>query len=187
MAAIKFYRETTLPSSLQPYAVYVVAPATKPDHIELYVTNNDGTKARRVVNEEDIRAIVSASLSSASNIQVVNDINARDGLNPTSTVYVFVKDATGDGSVQAGGATYLFDTATSSWIKVSEAESMDIATTWDALTGKPSSSVARIDQAVANTHTHANKTQLDKIGEDGEGNLTYGGKPVTTAWASVRW
>lgn len=186
-ASIKFYRETALPGVLQPYGVYVIAPASKPDHIELYVTNNDGTKARRIVNEEDIRALVNASLTAVSNIQVVENIGARDGLNPTSTVYVYVKDATGDGSVKAGGATYLWDTGTSAWVKISEAESMDIATTWDALTGKPDSSAAQIDQAVTNMHTHTNMTQLNKIGEDGQGNLTYGGQPVATSWSTTGW
>lgn len=187
MASIKFYRETALPSVLQPYAVYVIAPAAKPDHVEIYVTNNDGTKARRVINEADIQAMINASLASANNIQVVADIAARNALKPTSAVYVYVKNASKDASVKSGGATYLWDATATAWVKISEAESMDIITTWDAMTGKPSSSPAQIDQAVTNMHTHANKTQLDKIGEDGQGNLTYGGNSVATSWTTTGW
>jgi len=46
--------------------------------------------------------------------------------------------------------------------------------------------VAAIDLAVTNTHTHANKTQLDKIAEDVSGDPTYGGTNFvmsgTIAW-----
>lgn len=38
----------------------------------------------------------------------------------------------------------------------------------------------RVGTAVAQAHTHTNKTQLDKIGEDAGGNMTYGGLPVFT-------
>lgn len=118
---------------------------------------------------------------------MVADIAARDALAPTGSWQVFVRDATGDPTVGAGGAMYLWDTANSAWVKTMESESLDIALTWGALQGKPNSSVANIDDAVAKRHTHANKTELDKIGQNVEGDLTYGGVPVRTQWASTGW
>lgn len=35
--------------------------------------------------------------------------------------------------------------------------------TWDAISGKPSSTPTQLDQAVTNSHTHSNKTEIDKV------------------------
>lgn len=72
-------------------------------------------------------------------------------------------------------------------MKISEAESMDITLNWSDIVGKPTSSAAAIDAAVSNSHTHLNKTQLDKVGEDGNGDMTYNSQNIrarleTTAW-----
>lgn len=186
MATFKIFRETALPGSLQPYAMYVVAPASKPGYIELYVTDAAGTATRRLLTQEDIQALIDSSLMAISQIQIVPDIAARDALAPTSTVYVYVQDATGDVTVASGGATYLYNVAGPAWVKISEAESMDVTLNWSALVGRPSSSVADIDDAVTKRHTHANKTELDKIGEAG-GELTYNGVQVKTEWGSTGW
>ena len=66
---------------------------------------------------------------------------------------------------------------------------MDLVFSWDKLTGKPASSASAIDQAVSNSHTHDNKNYLDKIGQNGEGHLTYNGETVTgaTQWITTNW
>lgn len=186
MATFKIFRETALPGTLEPYAIYVIAPAAKPDYVEIYVTNAAGTTARRMLKQEDIQALIDASMAAASNIQIVADIAARNALTPTSAIYVYVRDATGDGTVASGGATYLYDLTNTAWVKVSEAESLDVALTWAALSGKPTSSVANIDDAVTKRHTHANLTELNKISESG-GQLMYDGAFVTTQWSSTGW
>lgn len=186
MATFKIFRETTLPGTLQPYAMYVVAPASKPDYIELYVTNAAGTATRRLLTQADIQGLIDASLTAISQIQIVANIAARDALAPTTTLYVYVQDATGDATVASGGATYLYNVAGAAWVKISEAETMDVSLNWAALVGRPSSAVADIDDAVAKRHTHANKTELDKIGEAG-GELTYNGAQVKTEWGSTGW
>lgn len=186
MATFKVFRETVLPGVLAPQAVYFVAPVGKPNYVEVYVTNADGSAARRVLNEADITALISAQVSAVSQIQVVADIAARDALAPSSTVYVYVRNATGDATVTAGGATYLFDVANTAWVKVSESESMDLSLSWAAISGKPSSSAANIDDAVTKRHSHANMTELNKVGEAG-GELTYSGVQVKTEWSSNGW
>ena len=50
---------------------------------------------------------------------------------------------------------------------------------WAVITGKPSSAVADIDDAVAKRHEHANKAQLDKVGE-ADGVMTYDSKKIAT-------
>lgn len=183
MTPFKIYRETALPSPLQAYAVYLVAPPGKADYVEMYVTDATGGKARRIINETDVQAMIATSLSASGQMSVVDNIAARDRIvEPKGEVYVI--DATGDSTVKSGGARYLRHNG--QWIKTAETESMDLALTWAALQDKPAGSTAEIDDAVNKRHAHANKTQLDKIGEDG-GQLTYNGKAVTTAWASTGW
>lgn len=183
MTKLQIFRETALPSPLQGYAIYLVAPPTKPDYVEMYVTDATGSKARRVFDEDAVKALIASSLSSAGQMSVVDDIAARDAL-PSPKGEVYVLDATGDSTVKSGGARYLRHN--NRWIKTAETESMDLALTWAALQDKPVSGVADIDDAVTKRHQHANKTQLDKIGEE-DGQLTYGGKAVMTGWASTGW
>lgn len=183
---IKMYRETTLPGTLQPYSIYYIAPASKPNYVEIYVTNSTGT-AKRVIGEDDVNALINAALTSANEIKIVADIAARNALNPTKITYVYVQNATGDATVASGGATYMFNTTGSVWIKISEAESMDVVLNWSNIVGKPTSSAAAIDAAVSNSHTHTNKTQLDKVGEDAGGNFTYNGNIPYTKWESITW
>lgn len=175
MAALNIHRVTALPGTLEANSIYLVAPAAKPDYVEMYVTGNSASAVKRIINEDDILALIADAASAASAIDIVADIAARNALSPLTVTYVFVQDATGDATVASGGATYLYNPTASAWVKVSEAESLDIAVTWSALSGKPSSTVADIDDAVTKKHSHANKTQLDKIGQDANGNLTYDG------------
>ncbi|GBF44508.1 hypothetical protein LPTSP2_38110 [Leptospira ellinghausenii] len=72
-------------------------------------------------------------------VQIVNTIAERDALTPTVNLPVYVKDATGDTSVLIGGAFYLYELDSETWLKLSEMESMDIIQSWDNIVGKPTS------------------------------------------------
>jgi hypothetical protein len=181
------FRETALPGSLAPYAIYYIAPAGQPNHVEIYVTDATGTATRRVLTAADVQSLINTSIASASNLTIVSNIAARNALAPTTSRWAYVTDATGDATVASGGATYLYNPTGSTWIKTSEAEALDVVATWASLTGKPSSAVADIDDAVAKRHTHANATQLNKIGEDGSGNMTYNGSLPATGWTTTAW
>ena len=74
-----------------------------------------------------------------------------------------------------------------SWIKISEAESLDVVVDWSDITNKPTSSVADIDDAVSKRHNHTNKTELDKIGENANELFTYNGVLPLTGWQSTTW
>ena len=75
--------------------------------------------------------------SGGSSAVVVADIDARDALTVTaaSGQIVYVKDATGDSTVNTNGATYIFDGT--DWIKISEFESLDTVLNWTDIQGKP--------------------------------------------------
>ena len=187
MAAVKIYRETALPGTLQANSVYLIAPAGSPNYVEMYVTGTAATTVKRIINEDDIQAMISASLAGLSGLDIVATIAARNALTPSNGSMCLVLDATGDATVQAGAAMYVYQLATTTWIKVSEYESMDLVLEWSAIQNKPTSAVADIDDAVSKRHSHANKTQLDKVGEDGDGLLTYNGLLPKIAWDSTAW
>jgi hypothetical protein len=184
----KVFRETALPGTLQPYSVYFIAPASNPDLVEIYVTSATGAAPHRhVINKTEIQTMIDNSIQTASRLTIVADITARNALAPTKEVYVYVTNATGDATVASGGATYLYNPTNSTWIKTSEAESMDYVVSWASIIGKPTSTPAQIDDAVSKTHSHANKTQLDLVGQNAAGELTYNGTQVKTEWSSTEW
>jgi len=187
MATYRVYKETALPGTLQPHSVYFVAPAGNPALVEIYVTNADASAHRRVLTEADVSSMISSAISASQGLVIVDDIAERNALTPSGAMYAYVVDASDDPTVAAGGATYLYNPATTSWIKTSEAESLDISLTWAAISGGPTSTPAQIDSAVANSHTHANLTQLNLIGQNGAGELTYNGSQVKTIWSTTAW
>lgn len=189
MAAIQFFRETALPGTLQPSSIYFIANPATPAYFELYVTDAAGTATKRTPTQADIQSLINSSIAASNNLTIVNTIAARDALLPlTTTKWVYVIDATGDATVTSGGATYLYDpSGAGTWIKAAEAESLDLTLNWSSIVGKPTSTPAQIDAAVTAAHTHANMTQLNKIGEDSGGNLLYNGSLPATGWTSANW
>jgi len=105
---------------------------------------------------------------------------------------VWVTDASGDTTVTSGWAVYrkkvgtgIDYTSLTGWQKVAEAESLDVVVSWDNIQGKPSSTPAEIDQAVADDHTHSNKAALDDLADATTGTapsqvigLTYKGRAL---------
>jgi hypothetical protein len=178
----------TLPCD--PNAVFFVAPTSKPNYIEIYVSNNAGTALKRLLTDADIQALIDASISGlAGEMPIVADIAARNALSPTKNTQVLVLDATGDSTVASGAATYLYRVSTTSWIKLSEAESLDLILQWANIQGKPTSSPSAIDTAVGNSHVHnSNLTQLNKIGENADALFTYNNALPKIGWeGTIAW
>jgi hypothetical protein len=172
---IKFHKVTSLPVTLAPDSVYFVANGT---YAETYVTDNAGV-AKSVGNSAMINQLIAAQLASYNTIDIVPNIAARNALNTRDYNFiVLVVDATGDSTVTTGAALYAFQNSDNTFIKLSEYESLDVTLQWSNIVGRPTSSVADIDDAVTKRHTHANKIQLDKIGEDVNGDMTYNGNSI---------
>lgn len=183
MATFEISRVTALPGTLLPNTIYLVSVGG--DKTEMYVTGNTAT-ARRILNQTDIQALIDASMAGIGAIRVVADIAERNALVLTQNTQVLVINATGDATVASGAATYVWRQSNSTWTKISEAESLDVTLTWANLAGKPASTVAAIDAAVAASHTHANLTQLGLVGQSPSGDITYQGREYVrsgqTAW-----
>jgi hypothetical protein len=182
---------TAVPSlPCDPNAVFFVAPTLKPNYIEIYVSNSAGTALKRLLTDADIQALIDASISGlAGEMPIVTDIAARNALSPTKNTQVLVLDATGDSTVASGAATYLYRVSTTSWIKLSEAESLDLILQWANIQGKPTSSPSAIDTAVGNSHVHnSNLTQLNKIGENADALFTYNNALPKIGWeGTIAW
>lgn len=182
MASYQVFKETAVPGSLVANGIYIITDPNNANFLSVYVTDNAGVATRRTPNQADIQALIASAQGNAN--FVVADITARDALTPATGDTAWVTDASADGTVDSGAAQYVWDG--SAWVKISEAESMDITINWSDVVGRPSSSAAAIDAAVSNSHTHANKTQIDKIGENGDGDPTYDGTDLvltgSTAW-----
>ena len=182
---------TAVPSlPCAPNAVFFVAPTSKPNYVEIYVSNSAGTALKRLLTDADIQALIDASISGlAGEMPIVADIAARNALSPTKNTQVLVLDATGDSTVASGAATYLYRVSTTSWIKLSEAESLDLILQWANIQGKPTSSPSAIDTAVGNSHVHnSNLTQLNKIGENSDALFTYNNALPKIGWeGTIAW
>ena len=176
---------TSVPSlPTTPNTIFLVAPSDKPDFLEIYVSNRDGTELKRSINENDVKLWASQYAHYSDKYKVVDDIHERDSLVDKSAS-VFVRDATGDPTVKKGGAFYIFDAYAGIWVKISEAESLDVTLSWENIDGRPDVTAKQITDAVGKTHTHLNAEQLHKIDEE-DGKLTYNGKlvggTITDTW-----
>lgn len=186
MSILRFTKASALPETLDTSVMYMI-PDADSDFVQFYVSNAAGTAVRRIPTKADITAMVSSAIDTVSNSIVVADITARDALSPTVVTIALVLDAEDDSTVTTGAATYVFDPSDSSWTKISEFESLDVVLDWANIQNKPSSSVAAIDQAVTDSHTHANKVLLDDLSEDLDNNLMYGGEYINPVLLSSDW
>jgi hypothetical protein len=145
--------------------------------------------------------------------EVVDDISIRDALTPTKNILCLVLDATGDGSVSSGSALYAYEFANTTWHKVSEYESLDLSglmtgfgikvgagatetiNNGEVITftaGSANISIVRsgniitFDVSGGAAHSHTNLTELNKIGQDGDGDITYNGTAVNK-WSATAW
>jgi hypothetical protein len=145
--------------------------------------------------------------------EVVADIGDRDALSPTKNILCLVLDATGDGTVSSGSALYAYEFAAATWHKVSEYESLDLSglmtsfgikvgagatetisqgETITFAAGSANITIVRsgntltFDVSGGAAHSHTNLTQLNKIGEDGDGDITYNANAVMK-WTSTAW
>lgn len=194
MNLVNFQKLLALPAVLEPGAVYFVINPVDPNYTDIYVVDSTGTNYKKVYGLQETNSAIYNAIANLAptNAKVVPTIAERDLLAPTTAVFAVVVDATGDPSVMSGSASYVFDPATASWIKISEFESLDITFAWDQLQNKPASLVEDIDDAVTKKHEHSNKSVLDRIGEDSTGKFTFDNLPVGSAptpfvWTTEEW
>ena len=119
-------------------------------------------------------------------IVIVANLRERDTQDHNKLVYV--KDATGDPSIKAGGAVYIFDNTSTTWVKICESESMDLEAWLEAhththpnlmLLNSYTQTEEDLAEAVRLKHNHENKAVIDEFGENADGRPTYKGQDIT--------
>jgi hypothetical protein len=181
MAQLRIFRVNAVPAgpAYEASSLYLVK-GVNAGEMDLYVTNNDGTEIRSALTYAEADSRIATALSGFSNVKAVADIAARDALALTSSAVVMVADATADATVDTGAAMYMWNNDASTWTKIYEWEGMDATLDWANIQNKPTSTVAQIDAAVGNSHSHANKAVLDGISENGTtNNLVYNNVELT--------
>lgn len=183
---LAFFKVAALPAQLVANAFYFVDNGTV---AESYLTGNDAV-ARSLGNTSLAQQIadsrVTQALADYNLLEYVDDIAARDALNPQRNVMVLVLDASGDATVSTGAALYAFREADSSWTKLTEYEGLDVTVSWADIQGKPASSASQIDDAVSKRHAHSNKAVLDKFSEVA-GKPYYDGEALASQWEQTAW
>lgn len=184
MAVLNFYKVTSLPSTLVADSLYFVE---NNGYAESYLTNNAGLP-RSIGNTEMINALIAEALDQyeVGGVVIVADITERDALSSSVNTLVLVIDATGDPTVGVGAALYAYNASTQEYIKVAEYESMDVIVQWTSIQGRPTSTPSEIDQAVADSHTHANLTTLNKVSEE-SGIPKWEGGQWPHEWNTANW
>lgn len=175
--ALTISRVNALPETLAAETIYLVKTGTE---LTLTVTGNTGAVVATTVSKADVNTAISTAIGAldmSNTVEFAANIAARDAMSLTKSTFVYVADATADETVTAGAAMYLYDYGGETWHKVTEYESLDLVLSWENITGKPSSSVADIDDAVAKRHSHANAAVLDLLSAPA-GQLLYDGAPV---------
>lgn len=185
MAILKIRKVNTLPGTLEASTLYMVK-SSNPNLFDLYLSTSDGLTARHIISQTEISTMITDAVGVFNTVEIVADITARDALTPGANIQVLVLDASADATVISGAALYVYDFATTTWYKVSEYESMDVVLDWASIQNKPTSTPAQIDQAVSDSHTHANKALLDLLSEV-SGHLHYNGEPVRTYLDEEAW
>lgn len=175
--ALTIQRVNALPGTLAAETIYIVKTGNE---LTLTVTGNTGAVVATTVSKADVNTAISTAIGAlgvSNSVEFAADIAARDAMTLTKSTFVYVADATADATVGAGAAMYLYDHSNTAWHKVTEYESLDLVLSWDNVTGKPDSSVADIDDAVAKRHSHANMAVLDLLTAP-DGKLLYNGADV---------
>lgn len=184
-----FHKVTALPQTAAADSIYFVGD-TGDATAQLYVTDSNGAVAE-IATDAVITAIaqglITSAMSAQNSVEVFATIALRDAATLTRNSLVVVTDASADPTVTSGSAMYIYEVGPDTFGKLTEFESLDVTLNWSGIVGRPTSSPALIDDAVAKRHTHANKPVLDTLGENAQGQLTKGGAVIGSHWTTAAW
>ena len=194
MAVVQFFKENTLPGTLEPDSIYYVL-LPNGLHVDTYITDASGNAKSGGVALIDDRIMAALTGLSVASAEVVPDIEARDayiaGLEQNQLILVC--DASDDPEVASGSALYIYEHGAATNPGEGEIHlvpgfnGVDVSLHWDNILGEPASTPTQIDNAVAASHTHSNTGVLNKLGENMAGNLTYGGNEIVGGDGSTQW
>lgn len=180
-------RVSALPVPLVANTMYIVK-AVGSDLAELVFVGNNVANVAKTISYSQVDQMVQdaaeAAVLAGKSVFVVADIAERNALNPTIPVIAYVKDTSGDPLATTASGTYVYDLGSGVWLPMSSGGA-GTNVNWNDINGRPASSPAQIDTAVASS-IHANRSVLNALG-DSNGKLTYGGQPVSDVTVEANW
>ena len=149
---------------------------------------NTTTLTKRLISIEDIQLEL-AKISFNNPIPLVNDIASRNAYvaNVTKNVLIAVKVATGDTTVESGGALYFYHKVNDEFIKIAEYDEAD-GPLFDRVVNGPTSTATEIDSMVTESHEHRELSTLNTIRVSG-GHYSFNGVSLTEGvfWKKLQW
>lgn len=188
---------TAYPTNPEANTIYFVK-GTRDGFVDIMVVGADPATDTRVsqgINETRVDEMITAQLANFNTALIYDTIAERDADTATHVAdrMVFVRDASADPTVDSkldvdgnplpSAAFYIFKHDLAEYVKLVDWNDIDVVLKWDNIQGKPNSTPAQIDQAVTDSHTHANKTVLAGFSEDA-GQLVWNGAVVSTVVAT---
>jgi len=164
-----------------------LVPSSTSGFLDIYISNAAGTEIKKTPTLDHISNMIATALANYGNTIIVANITELNALELLAVTQIYVLDATDDPTVETGAAVYLYNPVGGTFTKIQELATIDAIVNWSSIQGRPTSSVANIDDAVSKRHPHANLTSLNKIGEDGEGFPTYDGNNFHVLLSEAGW
>ncbi len=127
MLNIAIANATPAVEDIAPRTLYLAKNGTD---LELSLSNVDGTALVKLPTRADIATMIGTAISTDPGLSpvVAADYDALTALVETleKNTFVFVNDASGDATVDAGSALYFLDADQSTFTKVYEYEGLDV-------------------------------------------------------------
>lgn len=172
-------RVNMLPGTLEANTMYIVkAPGAL--EADLVFTGSDPTVNASTISRMSIEQIVGTAVDASTSVYFKQAYADMLSDRPKANALVYVADTTGDPTATTASRVYLYNKATNTFMGFPNSGGGSSDVTWNQILGKPTSTPAQIDQAVAQMHTHTNKQVLDLIGENASQKLTFRGAQVDT-------
>ena len=185
-ASFVIERVSAQPATLVDNTLYIERAAGTTEAVLTFVGTSP-TSVAKVYSSTQAHADIATAIAEAKSVFIFDTYAALTAaVKPKVSSIGYVKSAGGDPAAKTPSALYVFDIATATWSLLptgGAADSID----WDKIIGRPTSTVAAIDAAVAASHSHGNKAVLDALAVDGQNRLTYSGVPVSPVTVKTDW
>jgi hypothetical protein len=153
-------------------------------YLAIKASDKDGTELVASIDMIELQQRIDGAFNTYTSLVSVSNIVGRNGLTLLADTLVFVVDASGDPTVDAGSAMYFYTRNTDTYTKTFAEEDMDgLSMEWTAILNRPVTSVAQIDAYVTASHPHMNLDALDNVSEDAvSGNMLYNSIELQPGW-----
>lgn len=176
----KIRRVNQVPTVREANTMYIVkAPGAL--EADLVFTGSDPTIEASTISRAAINTIVGDKVDASTSIYFQPTYAQMLANPPKANALIYVADTTGDPTAVTPTRVYLYQSVIRQFMGFPNSGGGGTGTvSWDAVLGRPTATPAQIDQAVAQSHAHANQQTLNQLGENAQQKLTFRGTVVDT-------